>query len=631
MAYALTYRMDFVDRFLMQFRVDFLLKDGTELTAPILITEPDVEPLVIEYKNSGENRFSPIITSEVTINYYYTGEGNIPTPETFINIEEDTWLVNIYRQGVLYWKGFVRPDGGSYPWLYPPYTFSLKAVDFTFCKGTRMDLDGNDDLLLYDFITVGDFFGRSLFQAIGYDDPILNILFETKPAVIGSDPVTALNVHTDAFYDLEDGVNYVYDALEKLCESLGTRLFYSAGRYWLQRIQEVYNDSQSLCVIDPTNLTGDIVANNDVYKILGSSPSADIRYYNRTQILKIDPALKQQDFNYKLKSINRVQNFDWREGNGLSPFPDWEGDVSGDGTLQRIGTGSAEDPYKLRVNQWDFPNARQIWSRIPVTPGQVFEINAKAIGHNAKYLEIIVYLVETGGLTDTDSRRLDDGGTWSDASGNSSDALRISVENNSDNGTLNVISDRIPEIPAYSGIDLLLEISRPIPIDIVPPGEDVYVDLYPIFGRLFINNYSDIETRIINDKVFSLIPEGKELFFLDTVDERLSNTLYYDNGSSIVPIPDDNWPTDETIDELVARTYLDQQAAPSYTFQGDVLTNELDFHHYIRLEDKDNMKMMQVRDSYKVRSAVHSLVAAELKQLGSGDGTYTVTPITRQQ
>lgn len=632
MAYALTYRMEFVDRFLMQFRVDFLLKDGTELVTPIQISEPDAEPLVIEFKNSGENKFESIITSEITINYFYTGQGNVPIPETFINIEEDTWLINIYRKGNLFWKGFVRPDGGAYPWLYPPFTFSLKAVDFTFCKGTIMNLNGGDGLLLYDFITWGDFFKRSLFQAIGYDDPTLKLLFETAPAVIGSNPVTTdLYLHTDAFYDLDDGVNFVYDALERFCLSLGCRMFYSAGAYWLQRIQDTNIDSQSLLVLTPDDTEGEEEINNDSYKILGSDASADIRYFNRTQMLDIKPALKRQDFNYKLKSINQILNFDWRQGAGVTPFPNWEGDTSGDGTLQRVGTGSAEDPYKLRVNQWDFPSARQIWARLAVTPGQVFEGNFKAIGNNAKHLEIIVYLVETGGIADVDSKRLGDGGEWLDAAANSTDSLLLSVENNSSNGTLNVVSDRIPEIPAYSGIDLLLLINRAIPVDVVPPGEDVYVDLYPVFGRLFVNNYSDIETKITNDKVYSFIPEKKEVFFLDAVDERLSNTIYYDNGSSIVPIPNDNWPTDETIDEVLARLHLDQQDIPTYVFQGDVITNELDFHHYIRLADKDNMKMLQLRDSYKVRSAVHTLVAAELKSLGSGDGSYTVTPKTRQR
>lgn len=625
MAYGLTYRMQFTDRKGLPWRMDLLLKDGPQLSSPIIIPNISAEPLRIEY-GKDEDLTAPIIESKAFITYIV--DGVAPAAETFINIDEDTWLVEIY-QGVvpaLYWKGFIKPDNNRYPWLYPPYEFTINAVDFTFSKAVPMNLNDGAGLLLYDHISFSQVLARTLFQSIGYTDVILKILYSLKPAVLLADPITtSLLFHTDAFYTLENGPDLSFDALTKLMLSLRARMFYAGGSYWIQRLAEIGGATQDITTITPDDLAGIEASYPGSRRILGATPLSDIYYLDRSQELSVNASIKQQEANYQLKAINQIKNFDWRTDT-QSPFTDWEGDTTG--FFQRIGTGGYQDLYKLHIIPPPPATTRQIWTRLSAVTGQVFELNLRADALNAKYLQVFVYLVDAGGITGL--QRMDEGGNWTPAAGNSTDAIQLSVENKSSNGTLQAVSSRIPEIAGHPNLEVLFLIGHVIPVDVVPPGQDVYVNLYPVFGRLFVNNYSDIQTKIASIKTYSYIPDREDLFFMDTTDATLSNTIYYNNGSTIVPIPNNDW-DGRPIEENTARFILDTYYIPSYTFEGTVFSNTLQFNNSIQLADFSDKIMIQIRDKYSVRACTHELLLTEFKFPDSGSGAFTELPITRQR
>lgn len=650
MAYNLIYKMEFKDRHQYtpaSWRIDFLQKDGVAPADPFPINPQEKngrEPLVIDRSQTNTNKFTSIIGSQATISYFYDGSPNCPHPDQFINIEEDTWMVIIYKNGSLYWKGFIMPDGPSYPFLYPAFEYSMNATDYIgFMKGKQINLDDNA-LFLYDWITLGDFFNRTVFHTVGYNDASVKLLMNIKPKVLGpaENVVNGLYVHTDAFYDFEKGPLFVYDCLEKFASSIGARFFYSAGAYWVQRIGDLDQSTFNLIVVTPGNLGGVATTDTNVNKVLGdTSAPCDLYYTGRSQSIRPVAAIKQQTVKYKLQAYNRLVNFAWSTYDGTK-FPGWNS-FTGSGLIQQqVGIGTVAEPFRNRMSGNDNPEQGAfIWQSFEVVPGQFINLQMKARCNYTKGVNMRVALLPTAG---GQAYYMDSSGDWKQGDtivdpNDPAQEILLTVDRKLRMGTLQIASKAIPNSGGTS-YTLLFNILGPTPAndpnDPVPPGESVYNELYPAFLRIFSNSYEEIDTTISNNRVYSKVPEDLSYFFLDVVDNGLSNCLYYDNGGTLAPLPKSNWDTpknpaiaDRNVEEILLHNMLDQGSRPADTIQGDVYSNNLEFHHMVVLKDKGQKRCMLLRDSYKVRSCIHSIQAIEIMQENVGDGNYNVLPIQR--
>lgn len=624
--YGTIYRMQFRDKKDLLWRVDFRLKNAGETDTPLVLQYGGGEPMVINWENSNEDQFAPIIGSKASITYYRNSDTD-PSPETFINIEEDEWLIDISKMPdnitpVLFWRGFVKPDNNQYPWVPMPYSFTINAVDFTFTKGTVVNLN-NVNQFLYDYITIGDFINRSLFNSVGYNDSIVKILFNIKPTVVGLNNITeSLYLHTDAFYDFVDGAKFCYDALHQVLSSLDARIFYSAGSYWIQRVQDIGTSPQEIITITPDDTAGIESENYDILQTLGNTPSNTIFYLGRTQVLTVNPALKKQIVSYDLQGINQLLNFDWRSFTAGVP-DEWSGGSAM--SITRVGSGSLTDPYRLRIPPNGSSTFVGINQGIPIQSGQLLQFQVKVRGNYAKDIAVGVQL----GIASSAQYCLTESGDWvAPTTGSTSNIVFPLTISSKDVGNINILSKPIPN--NLTTDTAYVFISVPVAKSGVPIGETVYVDVYPVFLKRFDNPYVKIQEDITNSKKYSFVPEGKEKFFLDTQDTGLSNTIFYDDGGVKSAIPLNDW-EGKTIDETVLRGELDQQNKPSYSFDGDVFSNELSFHHAITLTDFGNKTMMLLRDKYSIMSCVHSIYATEIMPIGAGIGTYTVTPLTQDE
>lgn len=638
--YNLLYRMSFDDILSAAWRVDFLLKDGPIQSEPIEIIG-GATPLKLDKKNNNENRFADIIKTTASITYIYRG-GSDPVPETFINIQDDDYLIEVYKNNILDWKGFLNGQNNTYKWLPAPFEFTISATDFTFMDATPVNL--NDPILfLYGFITIGDLLNRSLFAGTFYDNPSLNILYTKKPASIGTGLITdSLYIHTDSVYDFAEGVNFITDALSKFLNSTGSRLFYAGGAYWLQYQPDIENDVQNVIVLTPSNINGTEVPNIDTSSVMGNAAGADVVYLDRSAEILINKALKQQTFNYSLKPINQVRNFDWRT-DLTSPFDDWEGDISS--FYQRVGTGSTSDPFRLHIEKAPGSSFHSIWNRIPVKINQRVDVTFKsrsfltlpapdAISYEV-YTKALVLLVEAGTLGGTQQRYLTASGEWavgSGSGGGSGEAEYYHISSRPADNTdaqLHILSNPIPSLPGITDYEILVIIIDSGITPAPPTGSTFYTELYPIFVGIFNNIYVKVAQKIVNSNKFSVLADDQEMFYLDTQDFAYSNALFYDNAGVKTPLPNNDW-DGKTIDETVVRMHVDEQARPSYTVMGDFLSNTLQFYQMVILLDKDNKKMMQVRDSYDVRKAKHQLMLIELIPEGTAIATYTKTQLTEK-
>jgi|GEM_PF-5664850 len=640
MAYILTYRIRYKDRHPvtpLNWEVQLLQKNGSALQVTELYAAEN--PVSIDRATSDSNAFSPIIGANATISYVY--DEGMPHPNTFIKIQEDEWMVVILKNGVVEFKGFVRPDSNTYPLLHPPFAFEINATDyFQVLKATPINLDDNI-LFLYDYITWGDFFRRTLFTALPYDDIVLNIVFTRRPDSLlpGQTLANGLYLHTDIFYDFEKGPVKCYDALSAFL-GLGMRMFYSAGAYWIVRIEDMDQDVFTYLQISPSDLTGVEKTEGNILRQLGTSdPGKDVYYTGRSQRIRVETALKEQEFNYKLKGINRLANFDWRDFNGSS-FPGWRVPNPGSGlTLSRIGVGTIADPYRAEMNGSGNPEVGAfIGQTFIVSPGQHIEINIKSYCYYTVGLKMIVSLLSTSSGPEARQFYLS-GSKWEQTNLIESDTATITVSPNKKTrfSSFSVTSDPIPG--GTGDFYLFFNILGPTPADPdpedqIPSGTTPYNQIYPTFLRIYDTPYVQINTKITNDGIYSYTPDPEEKTFIDSRDSSISNTIYYKQVDQFKALPDKDWASikkpslpKQPIDEIMSRDRLAAANMPVDNLEGTFLSNTLQFHNVVVCEDL-NKRFMVLRDKYNTKECLHDLTLVEIFDEGSGSGQYTVTPKT---
>lgn len=630
--YNVQYRIDFDDDMGSVWRVDLLLKDGPALLEPIQLTY-DGTPLILDKQNNDENKFYPIIQTKCTIKYVCRiDETNDPDPELFIVINNDDWLVNIYKDSAIWFKGFIESGGStSYPWVPRPFAFSMTVVDFSFAKTIKIDLN-ESGLFKYDYITIGDFINRSLFLSLGYDNAVLNILYSKKPAVIGSDKITQLYVHTDAFYDFEEGPNYVYDALEKFVVSVGARMFHEQGAYWIQFIEDIGTEPQTILQVTPGNLIGEYISVLDTSTVMGNTPGDELVYLDRSQEMGFNKSLKTQQFIYDLKAINKLVNFDWRT-DLFAPYDNWQSAPADAGKFIRSGAGGYADPYRIQVLDDALLSGNLQSDPIPVQSGQLIEIHVKNKGFLTLgspsdedftlSTNIIVVLIDIDAPEDLYD--MDASGEWVQAPFDP----RITFDNKvgKDPSITEIISKPIPNLPGIN-LGIIIAIVGTTIDKAPPPGSSFYTELYPVFVGVFTTRYVQYVEKVDSNEKYSYIGEDQKMFFLDNQDAGYSNNFFYNDGSDYLPLPAKNWTNDKNIDEIAVKLTADEQAITTRTVTGTFRSNTINFTQSVLLRDKDFIPCMQIRDKYNVKKCTHDMMVIQLLEEGAASTVYTVTPVS---
>lgn len=633
--YNVQYRMTFDDSLASTWVIEFCEKDGVIQPVPIEIIGDD-NPLSISKTNNEENKFTPIIETKVTIKYVVRADvPSDPNPKQFIIIEEDDWLINIYKDGVIWWKGFIVPGSNGYPWVPRPFVCSINVSDFSFCKTQPMDLNDPDNGLFdYNYMKVGEFINRTLFHSVGYDNCILNILLSKTPAALSGQPITEAYVHADAFYDFDEGADYSFNALQKFVRSIGARMFHEQGVYWIQFIEDIGADAQTIIRLTPDNLSGILIPYTDYTSILGNAAGDNVVYMNRTQEVIINNSLKQQDFIYDLKAINQVKNFDWRT-NTAAPYERWQTSIADTGKFIRSGSGTTEDPYRVQILRRALLTDNlqtDEFSYIPVKPGQIIEVTIK----NKAFLtlgspsdedftlttSIVIVLANVLG---GDVYDMDSAGNWVQSP--TDPVIPFSATPGKDASTTTIQSKPIPVVP---GVDLgiIIAISGTNIDKEPPPGSEYYTELYPVFIGVFSTRYIQYIEKITNVSKYSYKPDKQNMFFLDNQDAAYSNNLFYYEEPDFLPFPARNWTNNKNIDEIAVKQYGDEQAIPTQTVMGTFRSNTLHFDQCVLLRDESFMKTVQIRDKYNVKKCEHDMMFMQLLEEGAANLTYTVTPVT---
>ena len=224
-------------------RVEIAERDYSGLAEEMEFSGND--PVCITWENRGDEFFVPVKASEATVtvmcreNFRYIG---------LFTSDPRRYRVSVYRNTVLYWRGFVVADLYSESFTAPPYEVSIKAVDgfnllsnVPFLNSDNTKVSGLMSLwqLLSDCISL-------LELNLGVAD-WMDLYAEGMDERIS--PLRQVYVDMERFYFVYDKPTY-RDVLELCLRPFSAQIFQSGGSLHLRRAVSLYRDSRPLSFYD---------------------------------------------------------------------------------------------------------------------------------------------------------------------------------------------------------------------------------------------------------------------------------------------------------------------------------------------------------------------------------------------
>ncbi|SFC07404.1 hypothetical protein SAMN05421747_10414 [Parapedobacter composti] len=204
--------------------------------------------MVAEWNGDVDEPYTPIISSKVTLQFY--NEGNVDIVE-LQNLQDMEARVHVYRDNVLWWTGYVVPDGIQRNFRATPYPVQLVATDgLALLKDIPFNLPNNWPMPVgvsnrcpISFIRYVLYGANHLNQrlplrwasevkSVRYND---DFLFGTMEwGALGE----AWNNPTLVEGGLDSSRSCMY-ILENMVKSIGARFFQFGGKWHLARINDI--------------------------------------------------------------------------------------------------------------------------------------------------------------------------------------------------------------------------------------------------------------------------------------------------------------------------------------------------------------------------------------------------------
>nr|DAO21490.1 MAG TPA: Structural protein [Caudoviricetes sp.] len=311
-------------------------------------------PLQITWENRGDEFFVPVKASEATItimcreNFHYL---------SLFTSDPRKFRVSIYRNTILYWRGFVVADLYSETFTAPPYEVTIKAVDgfkllssVPFLNSDNTQISGKQSLwnILSSCI--------SLLELDVSVSDWMDLYAEGTSESIS--PLRQVYVNMERFY-------YVYeeptfrDALELCLRPFAGQIFQSGGSLHIRRAISLYNNTRPLSFYDVgAEFPSGWLITTDGKTITAASGDALITTMSRDRIdsmwnsdinvlgastLEIVPAIRKVEVSVKDKMLTNlveqigIYDIDLWELNGNSLY------LASDNSLELRGDSSHRD------------------------------------------------------------------------------------------------------------------------------------------------------------------------------------------------------------------------------------------------------------------------------------------------
>lgn len=196
-------------------------------------------PVQIVYQNTTDDPLQAIRGSECTLNLIATADFQL---EDLYTENEREFLVLIYRNGSIIWRGFIIPDGCQEQFMFAPYNVSINAVD---TLGLLKNLsyvqnDGNFWLGPQSFIEVI----YNCLNRVAIPDMLLytsvNIYEVSQPQGDNFDPLGMTYIMAERYLK-DDGINPMNceEVLRSVLESWTATIIQSEGDFYIFRPNEL--------------------------------------------------------------------------------------------------------------------------------------------------------------------------------------------------------------------------------------------------------------------------------------------------------------------------------------------------------------------------------------------------------
>ena len=266
MAYGIKYTSEFTSELGVNYKVKILQNNYASAITELVMGG---EPVVISY-NGDENKFSTLRGSECTINFYAKYDYQF---SEIVKADKNDFKVEVLRNDVLFWAGYVIQDNYNEPFMPVPYLVTLRATD------------GLGDLKFYDF---KDSNGNLFLNKITQIEAVLACLGKLKNGTKLVSAIDLYELRIDRNDHSNEALNRVFispfnfvksgekvsncsDVLKSILEMYNSYIYYKEGFYFIERVnyklqnvivQRTYNinfDSPSSTV--NTTATKNILSN----------------------------------------------------------------------------------------------------------------------------------------------------------------------------------------------------------------------------------------------------------------------------------------------------------------------------------------------------------------------------------
>lgn len=594
-------------------------------------------PLVFKTGQNVEDKFLGIIGSEVNIGIVIEDE-KIIAPDFFIQDFEHAPKVQIYKNTVIYWTGFITQDDIQYPLQTTPYEFILTASDgIGLLKAKYLEL--TPERYEEGFIYLMDILIQRGLEMTGLDSQI-NIMSSLYMTGIPntSFPTTqmlgSLYARYELFLDENNDPVAVYDAINYIAQSFGARLFYSNNKFWLQRMEDMQSPLIRVYTFNPDGTSDSNFQFIPARIIKGEISSSDGVFANANAFVNISSGHRQeyQTVNYKFRSF--MTNNEWSVFED-GEFPGWI--ASKWSLISQGGDGTIEAPYFCIFN--GDASTDYIGQFVHIDTNGTINISCKIDMSACERMAYQVWTAKDLG---------DDILEWDAAITN----CHVYTANNTwtvgNPGTLigNHVYHHMINRPTNNGgiLDLNISIPNPPPEDHPTPPYLTYdnrvlilfidpdsdsgasqAKIYAVYMSKVTNDYSG-ESDIAKLKATSNYTDNevKDGVFVDSYD-TIANSLFYkdDDDNMSVNNFDGIWKSDYgqagSIQQFNMSSRLNQNHTAYRILQADIFSNTLLFENVLSHPIGNEYIYLQMYDEYDVRHCIHHMHLAEIKKTGKFD------------
>lgn len=236
--YGLKYTSEFNSHLGHNYIVKILQKDYASSITELVMGG---EPVVINF-NGVEEKFDVIRGSECVLQFYCNYDYQF---SEIVTADKNEFKIEVYKNGNIYWSGFVIQDNYNEPFQPLPYLTTIRAID------------GLGDLKQYEF---KDYANKLILNRMTQIEVVLACLSKLKNATqlvtsidiyesridknnLNNEALNRVFVNPVLYFKGDDKVSNCADVIKSILELYNAFIYYKEGKYYIERLNYKLSDS----------------------------------------------------------------------------------------------------------------------------------------------------------------------------------------------------------------------------------------------------------------------------------------------------------------------------------------------------------------------------------------------------